>query len=103
MRRRRRPGSRDNGHEMPRLLKLTALLLAGVFLSLGAEEPKDEDARTMKKFIDAYKILEQNTADPFDLDKAFYEGAIPGLLHHLDPHSVFFDPVQFEQVKQMES
>ena len=57
----------------------------------------------MKKFIDAYKILEQNTADPFDLDKAFYEGAIPGLLRHLDPHSVFFDPGQFEQLKQMET
>src|SRR5580692_8370544 len=88
---------------MPRLLKLTALLLVGVFLTFGADEPKDEDAITMKKFIDAYKILEQNSADPFDLDKAFYEGAIPGLLHHLDPHSVFFDPGQFEQVKQMET
>jgi carboxyl-terminal processing protease len=88
---------------MPRLLRLTAFLVAGAFLSFGAEEPKDEDARTVKKFIDAYKILEQNTADPFDLDKAFYGGAIPGLLHHLDPHSVFFDPGQFEQVKQMET
>jgi carboxyl-terminal processing protease len=88
---------------MPRLLKLIAVLLACGFLSFGADPPKDEDARTMKKFIDAYKILEQNTADPFDLDKAFYEGAIPGLLRHLDPHSVFFDPGQFEQVKQMET
>ena len=49
------------------------------------------------------QILEQNAADPFDLDQAFYQGAIPGLLRHLDPHSVFFDPGQFEQLQQMES
>jgi len=88
---------------MPRLLKLSAFLLACTILSFGADPPKDEDARAMKKFIDAYKILEQNTADPFDVDKAFYDGAIPGLLRHLDPHSVFFDPGQYQQLQQMES
>lgn len=90
---------------MLRASKLTGLLLAVALLSLAAEPPKekDDDTRLMKKFIDAYKILEQNTADPFDVDKAFYGGAIPGLLRHLDPHSVFFDPGQFDQLKQMES
>jgi carboxyl-terminal processing protease len=72
-------------------------------LSPADDAPRDEDARAMKKFIDAYKILEQNTSDPFDVDKAFYEGAIPGLLRHLDPHSVFFDPGQYQQLQQMES
>lgn len=85
-----------------------AALFAGTPLAPGAEPPKDaapkeEDARLVKKFIDAYKILEERAADPFDLDKAFYEGAIPGLLRHLDPHSVFFDPGQFQQLQQMES
>jgi carboxyl-terminal processing protease len=82
---------------------MMCLLLAGVVLSFAAETPKDDDARLMKKFIDAYQILQQNSADPFELDQAFYGGAIPGLLKHLDPHSVFFDPGQFEQLKQMES
>jgi carboxyl-terminal processing protease len=68
-----------------------------------AQAPRDEDARTMKRFLDAYQILNENTADPVDLDQAFYAGAIPGLLRHLDPHSVFFDPGQFAQLKQMES
>ena len=72
-------------------------------MALAADPPKDDDARQMKKFIDAYRILEQNTADPFDVDQAFYQGAIPGLLRHLDPHSVFFDPGQFEQLQQMQS
>jgi carboxyl-terminal processing protease len=78
-------------------------LLACAFPSLAADPPKDEDARQMKQFIEAYKILEQNAADSFDLDQAFYQGAIPGMLRHLDPHSVFFDPGQFNQLQQMES
>jgi carboxyl-terminal processing protease len=88
---------------MLRALKLCGLLFACACLSFGADEPKDDDARMMKKFIDAYRILQTNTADPFDGDKAFYEGAIPGLLRHLDPHSVFFDPGQYQQLQQMES
>lgn len=95
---------------MARVFQLCGLVLACAFVSVAADppkdaanRPKDEDARLMKKFIDAYRILEQNSADQFDLDKAFYEGAVPGLLRHLDPHSVFFDPGQFQQLQQMES
>jgi carboxyl-terminal processing protease len=57
----------------------------------------------MKSIIQAYTILEQNSADPVSSEQAFYQGAIPGLLKHLDPHSVFFDPGQFEQLKKMEA
>jgi len=85
------------------MLKVISIFFVCAFLSFGADAPPDDDARLMKKFIDAYKILDQNTADPFDPDKAFYGGAIPGLLRHLDPHSVFFDPGQFAQLKEMES
>src|SRR5207247_4546198 len=31
------------------------------------------------------------------------EGAIPGLLLRLDPHSVFFDPGQFDQLRKLET
>src|SRR5580698_4277450 len=89
---------------MSRLVKLCGLVVACAGLSFGADEPPNgDDARLMKKFIDAYQILEKNTADPFDVDKAFYGGAVPGLLRHLDPHSVFFDPGQFQQLQQMQS
>ena len=57
---------------------------------------------SIKRFADVYALVEQNAADPVPLDKAFYEGAIPGMLRRLDPHSVFFDPGQFEQLKEME-
>jgi carboxyl-terminal processing protease len=47
--------------------------------------------------------LESNAADPVASEQAFYQGAIPGLLRVLDPHSVFFDPGQFDQLKRMEA
>ena len=77
---------------MKTMTRLIAIAFALAALGFAADPPKDDDGRLMKRFIDAYRILEQNAADPFDLDQAFYQGAIPGLLRHLDPHSVFFDP-----------
>src|SRR5665213_1750753 len=81
---------------------LTLLLVCAAFCR-AADVTSDDDARAMKRFIDAYQILSQNEADPIDSEKAFYQGAVPGLLRHLDPHSVFFDPGQFDQLQQMES
>src|SRR5579863_6826347 len=63
----------------------------------------DDIESQMKRLLDAYAIAEQNAADPVTSEQAFYQGAIPGLLRRLDPHSVFFDPGQFEQVKKMEA
>src|ERR1700684_3710153 len=108
MRQRRRRGSRDNGGEIKAagrktMIRPIAIALAFAAMVYGADAPRDDDAATMKRFIDAYRILQQNTADPFDPDQAFYQGAIPGLLRHLDPHSVFFDPGQYEQMQQMQA
>jgi carboxyl-terminal processing protease len=68
-----------------------------------ADPPATSDEREIKKFIDTLHILQQNSAEPFDLDQAFYQGAIPGMLRHLDPHSIFFDSDQYAQMKQMET
>ena len=57
----------------------------------------------VKSVIEAYTVLERNAADPVNSEQAFYQGAIPGLLRRLDPHSVFFDPEQFDQVKKLET
>jgi carboxyl-terminal processing protease len=82
---------------------LTVLFsIAIIAIPAGADGPTAEDARAMKRFIDALVIVQENSADPIDIDQAFYEGADPGLLRHLDPHSSFFDPGQFEQLNQME-
>ena len=63
----------------------------------------DDVETQVKRFVDAYATIEREAADPVEPDKAFYEGAIPGLLRRLDPHSVFFDPGQFEQLKKLET
>ena len=79
------------------MLRLTATLLCAAAL-LAAD---DFDGQ-IRSVIGAYAILQQNAADPFSSEQAFYQGAIPGLLKKLDPHSVFFDPGQFEQLRRME-
>ena len=56
----------------------------------------------MKKFTQVLSIAQEHAADPVSTENAIYQGAIPGMLQRLDPHSVFFDPGQFEQLKQME-
>jgi carboxyl-terminal processing protease len=50
---------------------------------------------SVKSFTHVLAIVERNYADPVDLDKAIYDGAIPGMLRVLDPHSNFFDPRQY--------
>ncbi|MFN3324615.1 MAG: S41 family peptidase [Bryobacteraceae bacterium] len=70
------------------------LLLAG---------PQGDLETQMKRFIDVFALVEEHAADPVSLDQAFYQGALPGLLRRLDPHSVFFDPGNFEQLKQLQT
>lgn len=80
---------------------MSRLLLAFVLALpvLGNEELEP----LVKRLIDIYATMEREAADPVDASKAFYEGAIPGMLRKLDPHSVFFDPGQFEQLKQLQT
>src|SRR5437868_6023907 len=73
-----------------------------LFLFSGAARA-DELEIQVKRFVEAYATVEREAADPVSPEKAFYEGAIPGLLRRLDPHSVFFDPGQFDQLKKMET
>ena len=63
----------------------------------------DDLESQMKSVMSAYALVEQNAADPISSEQVFYQGAIPGLLRTLDPHSIFFDPGQFDQVKKMEA
>ena len=78
-------------------------LTAAVFCAAATLLAQDDLDSQMKSVIGAFAIVQQNAADPVTSEQAFYQGAIPGLLRRLDPHSVFFDPGQFEQLKRMES
>jgi len=59
--------------------------------AVGATDLQD----SVKGFTRVLSVVERNYADPVDVDKAIYDGAIPGMLRVLDPHSNFFDPRQY--------
>jgi carboxyl-terminal processing protease len=72
---------------------------------VAAQSASDESTLrdSLRDFTSVYSIVEQNYAEPLTTDrtdKAIYDGAIPGMLHTLDPHSNFFDPKAFAQMRE---
>src|SRR6195256_5237831 len=69
--------------------------------SPAATPSSDSDVRdSLKQFTAVYETIEQNYADPVNADKAIYNGAIPSMLHQLDPHSNFFDPKSYSALRE---
>ena len=61
----------------------------------------DSDVRdSMRTFSDVYRVVQENYAEPVSPDKAIYNGAIPGMLRVLDPHSNFFDPKAYAALRE---
>ncbi|HSE48371.1 MAG TPA: S41 family peptidase [Terriglobales bacterium] len=61
----------------------------------------DSDVRdSLRTFSTVYDLVEQNYAEPVNPDKAIYNGAIPGMLRVLDPHSNFFDPKSYSLLRE---
>ena len=60
----------------------------------------DDLSKAMKPVADAYALIEKNYADPVTAEKAFYQGAIPGMLRTLDPHSNFVDPAEYREMQR---
>jgi carboxyl-terminal processing protease len=81
------------------MLRFTLALLCAA----AALPAQDDFEKQIRSVVSAYAIAAENAADPITSEQAFYAGAIPGLLRKLDPHSIFFDPDQFQQLKRMES
>ena len=72
---------------------------------VGAESSADESQLrdSLKAFTNVYALVEQNYAEPIDGDKAdtaIYDGAIPGMLRGLDPHSNFYDPKAYARMRE---
>jgi carboxyl-terminal processing protease len=72
-------------------------------LALAGDDPVAQVEQELKKIASVYATVEGESADPIPAEAAIYQGAIPGMLRTLDPHSVFFDPASFEQLQQMQS
>jgi carboxyl-terminal processing protease len=81
--------------------------LAGNMLQsrVGAQSSTDQSQLrdSLKTFTNVYAIVEQNYAEPIDSEKAdtlIYDGAIPGMLRVLDPHSSFYDPKAYARMRE---
>jgi carboxyl-terminal processing protease len=81
--------------------------VAGSFLQrkVGAQSSTDESQLrdSLKAFTGVYSIVEQNYAETIEGDKAdaaIYDGAIPGMLRVLDPHSNFYDPKAYAKMRE---
>jgi carboxyl-terminal processing protease len=72
---------------------------------VGAQSSEDESQLrdSLKSFTNVYALVEQNYAEPIQGDKAdtaIYDGAIPGMLRGLDPHSNFYDPKAYAKMRE---
>ncbi len=86
---------------------LTACAVLGGVMQgrVGAQSSQDESQLrdNLKSFTNVYAIVEQNYAEPIAGDKAdeaIYDGAIPGMLRVLDPHSNFYDPKAYSKMRE---
>jgi carboxyl-terminal processing protease len=75
-------------------------MLFGQKVNPSANSSDSDIKDSLKQFTQVYNIVEDNYAEPVNPDKAIYNGAIPGMLHALDPHSNFFDPKSYSLLRE---
>ncbi|MGB2592894.1 MAG: S41 family peptidase [Candidatus Acidiferrum sp.] len=81
---------------------LVSAVLGGIYgPNVRATTSSAEDESTaLRQFTNVLDVVQANYAEPIDVDKAVYQGAIPGMLRVLDPHSNFFDARQFALLRE---
>src|SRR5215467_7881465 len=67
--------------------------LGGIYgPNVRAKESSYDDAQSsVRTFTSVLDVVQANYAEKVDVDRVVYQGAIPGMLRMLDPHSNFFD------------
>src|SRR5437879_12452414 len=84
----------------------TVLVASAVFgwiygPSVRATSTATEDSQSsVREFTTVLDVVQANYAERVDVDKEVYQGAIPGMLRVLDPHSNFFDARQFALLRE---
>ena len=97
------PQKRRSSLFIPILVLLCALMggIYGPKVQVASAASADDDVKAgLTQFTKVYSTVEQNFADAVSPDKAIYKGAIPGMLRTLDPHSNFFDPKDFDGLRE---
>ncbi len=87
------------------VLVATVLITAGLFWTNpwahAASESKDTQIQSsIQKFSNLLALVEDNYAGNIDAADVLYHGAIPRMLRTLDPHSSFFSPDAFKQLRE---
>lgn len=89
------------------ILFFSVCAVAGTVLQrrVGAQSSADESQLrdSLKSFTDVYTLVEANYAEPITGDRAeaaIFDGAIPGMLRVLDPHSNFYDPKAYARLRE---
>jgi len=99
------PRTRRSLFSMLLFFVVCAFLGTIVSQRLGAQSSNDESALRddLRSFTNVYDLVEQNYAEPLNgekAEKAVYDGAIPGMLRVLDPHSSFYDPKAYAKMRE---
>lgn len=87
------------------LASLAAVALAAALLAprpwvYAASESSDQQIQeSIRQFSDLLAKVETHYADELDADAVMFNGAIPQMLRMLDPHSAFFSPDAFKQLR----
>jgi carboxyl-terminal processing protease len=89
---------------LPLIVALSAI--AGGVLGQSARVPaaaapsEDEVKASIRTFTRVFDLVEKNFSEQVNPDRAIYKGAVPGMLRTLDPHSSFFDPRDFQVLRE---
>jgi carboxyl-terminal processing protease len=65
-----------------------------------AASSEDDIKQSLRTFTKVLNVVEENFADKVSPDKSIYKGAIPGMARTLDPHTSFFDPKDFQLLRE---
>jgi carboxyl-terminal processing protease len=65
-----------------------------------AATSEDEIKQSLRAFTKVLDVVEENFADKVTPEKTIYKGAIPGMARTLDPHTSFFDPKDFQLLRE---
>jgi carboxyl-terminal processing protease len=81
---------------------LLSAVLGGIYgPNVRATAASADDYQTaVHDFTRVLDVVQANYAEKVDVDKSVYQGAIPGMLRMLDPHSNFFDARQFALLRE---
>jgi carboxyl-terminal processing protease len=81
------------------LLAIVLSAVAGGFFGSSAIKAQDEVPQQLRLFTSALAAVDREYVDAVPSDRLVY-GAIEGMLHTLDPHSSFFDPREYAQMRE---